>query len=73
MIVICPHCERYIEILAINCGIFRCGVFKDNLQQINPHLSKIECKKLCSSDTIIGCSKPFRVLVDGTVEICDYI
>ena len=73
MLIICPHCGRVIEILEINCGIFRCGIFKDNLQQINPHLSKIECEKLLNTDTIIGCSKPFRVTENGVVEICEYI
>ncbi len=34
-IVLCPHCMEYIEILELNCKIFRHGVFKDSGKQIN--------------------------------------
>ena len=42
----CPHCEEYIIIEQINCAIFRHGVFKTTLVQINQHLPKFECDKL---------------------------
>jgi len=42
----CPHCEEYIIIEKLNCGIFRHGVIKTNGQQINPHASKEMCDDL---------------------------
>lgn len=69
----CPHCGQFIEILQINCGIFRCGILKDNFQQIDPHLNKESCDKLFAEDKIFGCSKPFRIIEGGKIEICDYI
>jgi len=59
-----------IEILEVNCAIFRCGVVKSTGEQIDPHLPKAECDKL--GDTIYGCAKPMR-LVDGKLVVCDYI
>ena len=44
-IVTCPHCVQSIEVLEVNCRIFRCGILKSNYTQINPHLSKVECDK----------------------------
>ena len=73
-IIICPHCEQSIEVLSLNCGIFRCGVFKNDINiQINPHLNKIECDKLVQNNLIYGCSKPFKINTNGNVEKCDYI
>ena len=75
MIIKCPHCNHYIEILELNCGIFRCGIFKDTLQPINPHMSKIECDNLILTEKIFGCSKPFQVIItedNVNVEICEY-
>ena len=66
----CPNCGIMIEILEINCAIFRCGVVKATGMQIDPHLPKTECEKL--GDTIYGCAKPFRLL-DGKLVVCDYI
>ncbi len=70
----CPHCNSIIQIYKkdINCQIFRCGIFKNTHQPINPHLSKTECDKLYEKDLIYGCGKPFKF--DGkTIEICEYI
>lgn len=74
--VICPHCGDIIEILEINCKIFRHGVFKDTLIQIEPHLSKLECDRLFKEDRIFGCGKPFIIdfINDHWVALeCDYI
>ena len=46
MLIICPHCNKYIEIIEINCGIFRHGTYKSNNEQIDPHLKKEECDNL---------------------------
>jgi hypothetical protein len=72
----CPHCKCQVEILEINCAIFRHGVLKSNGQQMNPHTPKFECDRLSETGEIYGCGKPFKVIKnnDGIqAEICDYI
>jgi hypothetical protein len=39
-ILTCPHCNGFIIINKINCGIFRHVVLKKNGKQINPHATK---------------------------------
>lgn len=76
MIVVCPHCNDFIEIEALLCGIFRHGVYKDSFQQINSHLNKIECDELYNNNIIYGCGKPFQIIIiDGVVNVqkCAYI
>ncbi len=73
-VIECPHCHDKILInkKELNCKIFRHGVYKDNLKQINPHESKRECDRLFNNNLIYGCGKPFRF--DGlNVNICGYI
>lgn len=76
IIVECPNCNGWIEILQINCGIFRHGIFKDTLEQINPHADKEYCDNVISKDLIYGCGKPFKLLYKNseykTIK-CDYI
>jgi hypothetical protein len=75
-IVICPHCNEYIEILELNCKIFRHGILKSNNMQMNPHAPYEECNKLFENNLIYGCGKPFRIEVSDNilkVFICDYI
>ena len=78
IITSCPHCKLmiFIYLKEFNCRIFRHGIYKENKQQIDPHLSKTECDRLKSENLIIGCGKPF-MLVDttlGTIAAkCDYI
>ena len=72
-IIFCPHCKEPIIIEKINCGIFRCGILKKDNTQINPHLDQESCEKLIKNEEIFGCSRPFRILPNYTVEICDYI
>jgi hypothetical protein len=72
----CPHCDEYVIIEQINCAIFRHGVYKCNLVQINPHLPKNDCDLLKQNDLIYGCGKPFCIEIkDGkyVALICDYI
>ena len=79
----CPHCKDYIIVkeTELNCKIFRHGTYKNNLEQINPHLPKEDCDKLIEKDLIYGCGKPFRLnintktngVINYTTEICDYI
>ena len=28
-VISCPHCGQFIEVLALNCRIFRCGIYKN--------------------------------------------
>jgi hypothetical protein len=72
MLINCPHCGQMIEILEVNCQIFRCGIMKKTFEQMNPHSSKEVCDYLKENDLIFGCGKPFQF--NGTiVTICDYI
>ena len=76
IIIQCPHCNIQIEILELNCRIFRCGILKSNYTQIHPHLSKQECNDLITNNEIYGCGKPFQLtfLNNKWVPIiCDYI
>lgn len=72
----CPHCGDMIEIVQINCGIFRHGVYKNNNQQLNPHAPESLCKIVFEKELIYGCGKPFRLdLLNGKyIAIkCEYI
>jgi len=73
----CPHCKCLIEVSKdqINCRIFRHGVFKSSLEQINPHSSKEECDEFVRKELIIGCGKPFRLTEDDppVAVPCGYI
>jgi hypothetical protein len=76
MIVKCPHCNENIIIEQINCAIFRHGIYKHNLQQIDPHLNKERCDELIKNNKIFGCGKPFLIKKINNIwesEICDYI
>ena len=76
-IITCPNCNNYIIISELNCCIFRCGIYKNSNQQIDPHLSKEMCDKLIETNEIYGCSKPFQIIVQDNgawiVQKCDYI
>jgi hypothetical protein len=76
IIVQCPHCEDYIEIEAINCGIFRHGQYQSNGIQLPPHSPKELCDKVYEEKVIYGCGKPFKVYIENDevkTSICDYI
>jgi len=71
----CEWCSTWFIVLAnqINCGIFRHGVYKKNLNQpMNPHAPQKECETLVAAGKIYGCGKPLRW--DGNkFHKCDYI
>lgn len=72
----CPHCGDFVEIIEINCSIFRHGSFKNGNQQLPPHAPKDFCDKAFNEDLIYGCGKPFRLLnINGkfTTEVCGYM
>lgn len=75
----CPYCKGLIEVLKkeLNCKIFRHGVYKSSMQQINPHEAKGVCDTIKKEDKIFGCGKPFQVdvLENGIAYIkkCGYL
>ena len=76
-LIYCPHCKGPIEIIELNCRIFRHAYYKHNFTQVNPHMQKGELDVLIKTNQIYGCGRPFIVLGDEsstyTTEICDYI
>lgn len=68
----CPWCSGMIEVIELNCKIFRHGYYKKEKIQIPPHLNKEECEKLIQQDLIYGCGNPFTI-IDGIIQKCDYI
>jgi len=76
MIVICPHCKEPVEILEVNCAIFRHAIFRNGIQ-IPPHSPKEQCDRFIQQGLVYGCAKPFRIFQksDGEwqAEECDYI
>jgi hypothetical protein len=76
IIIECPHCSDQIEILAINCAIFRHGSFKSTGEQLNPHAPKELCDQVISDGLVNGCAKPFKLIKESGIYkaiICDYI
>ncbi len=78
VLVQCPHCTNYVQVYQkdFNCRIFRHGILKSNMKQINPHASKKVCDKFIEHNLIYGCGKPFKLVnIDGTeiAVVCDYI
>ena len=78
LLISCPHCQEPIVIYQkeLNCRIFRHGVYRRNLKQIDPHLKKEECDRLKNDNQIYGCGKPFQIVEDNNkyqAVVCDYI
>lgn len=68
----CPHCGGPIEIIEVNCAIFRHGQYKSSGEQLEPHAPKELCDQVVKDGLINGCGKPFK-LVNNKLEKCDYI
>jgi len=75
--VSCPTCGVTVEVVELNCKIFRCGIFKATGQQLNPHAPKQECDRAKQMDLIHGCGSPFIVRQDDQGQLhadnCGYI
>ena len=77
----CPHCNDFIIIEKLNCGIFRHAIYIDANQQIPPHSTKDFCDQLVAEKKIYGCGKPFQISslsgdngqVEWVVQKCEYI
>ena len=75
-VVVCPHCQQPVIIAEINCAIFRHGVLVATGAQIDPHLCMEKCDELVSTDQIVGCGRPFRVVMENgeyVAIVCEYI
>ena len=75
--ICCPHCSQACEIIELNCKIFRCGIYKRTMQQMDPHAPKALCDALAATGQIYGCCKPFQIVQDASGALvavkCDYI
>ena len=74
----CPHCQNivYLPISELNCKIYRHGVYKETLKQIDPHMKKEECDRLAMEGLIYGCGKPFKIIEENRrykIFKCEYI
>ena len=65
IVVCCPHCNQYVAIKKINCGIFRHAYYILTNKQIDPHMSEKNCMELIRKKKIYGCGFPFRVVNDN--------
>lgn len=67
----CPSCNCCIQVKKseINCKIFRCGVLKETMQSIDPHLSFEKCNELVEKNLIFGCGAAFRLISEPVVQI----
>lgn len=73
----CPNCKEEIIVnkTELNCKIFRHAIYKNNYEQVNPHLSKESCDMLIKQDKVYGCCKPFEIVdMKGTLcsVVCEY-
>jgi hypothetical protein len=77
LLVTCPHCQGTVEILEINCAIFRHGIYKRTGRQLPPHAPKSECDAAAAQGLLNGCGKPFRIQANANhgydAVACDYI
>ena len=75
----CLHCQEpfVISHKEFNCRILRHGVYKHNLQPINPHATKEDCDTLLRNESIYGCAGPLQIVASPAglyeIYICDYI
>ena len=76
IILNCPHCKEpvVVYIKELNCHIFRHGIYKKTLKQIDPHMKKEKCDYLFNKKLIYGCGKPFRLVIEDDLcflRFCD--
>ena len=74
IITSCPHCNDNIVIYKkdIKCAIFRHGVMKKTMKQMNPHAKKEVCERLFKNGLIYGCGKPFKLVNEIAIK-CGYV
>jgi len=75
----CPYCDLLVLLpkQEFNCKIYRHGILKSSMKQIDPHLDKVVCDTLAREGLIYGCGKPFKIThIIGDnykIEKCGYI
>tara|TARA_B100000795_G_C22788152_1_gene435601 strand:+ start:881 stop:1081 length:201 start_codon:yes stop_codon:yes gene_type:complete len=65
-----------LPILELNCKIYRHGMYKQTLLQIDPHMKKVDCERLFREGLIYGCGKPFKIIMEEgkyRIEKCEYL
>jgi len=65
--ITCPYCNGKIEILELNCRIFRHGIFRDTGLQIGQHLKEDFVNELLNQNKIFGCGKQFKINRDNNI------
>lgn len=58
----CPWCHVVYSCheFELNCEVFRCGFYKNTLQQIDPHMDEGAANKLKDDGMLaVGCSRQF--------------
>lgn len=63
----CPYCDGKVEILELNCRIFRHGIFKETGRQIGQHLKEDFVNKLLNENKIWGCGLQFKIQRDDAI------
>jgi hypothetical protein len=71
-VIKCPHCDEYIEILEINCKIFRHAYYLD-YRPVNSHATKEELDELIKNNNLFGCGRPFYYDGKEPPRVCGYI
>lgn len=66
----CPHCDKWLEVVELNCKIFRHGL-------LPPHAPKQVCDAYARNPRNPGCGKPFKIVAGEDGELkpvkCGYI
>lgn len=71
MLIQCPHCQQFVLIEDIGCGIFSHSVMKDTMKQLNSLASKEYCDYLKYNDLLFGCAGQFRII--GTEVVKSFV
>jgi hypothetical protein len=72
MYYLCPWCECYFEVVAMNCRVFRHAMYRlprhrTNTQLVEPHMREDRMRCLLRYGVVIGCGNPLRIQPDGSV------
>jgi len=72
IILKCPYCNLYFFIYKheLNCHIIRHAIYKENYNQVDPHLSKEECDNLVKKKLIYGCCNPIEIINENNIYKC---
>jgi hypothetical protein len=57
-----PYCNIKIELIKVNCGVLRCGIYKlknGKIRQLPKHASKKKIERL-KPQIVYGCGNPLK-------------